>query len=73
MRFIMIANLYDLLEVGMTTKAPNKSKADNPYIESAQRIRQLAEVFERYPAEAKAFRAQLGMFTAKGTLKAKYR
>lgn len=69
----MTTNLHAPLEVAMTAKAPNKPKADNPYIESAQRIRQLAEIFERYPAEAKAFRAELGMFTAKGALKAKYR
>lgn len=69
----MTANLHDPLEVGMTAKAPNKPKADNPYLESAQRIRQLAEIFERYPAEAKAFRAMTGVFTAKGKLRARYK
>ncbi|MGE7990427.1 hypothetical protein ACQKPE_05145 [Pseudomonas sp. NPDC089554] len=69
----MIANLYDPLEVGMTAKSPNKPKADNPYIEAAQRIRQLAQILAQNPNEAKAFRAEIGMFTAKGALKAKYR
>ncbi|WP_177408502.1 MULTISPECIES: hypothetical protein [unclassified Pseudomonas] len=57
----------------MTTKAANKPKADNPYIESAQRIRQLAQILADNPAEAKAFRAMTGVFTAKGKLRARYR
>ena len=69
----MTTNLHGPSEVEMTAKGPNKPKADNPYIESAQRIRQLAKVFERYPAEAKAFRAMTGVFTAKGKLRARYK
>ncbi|PVZ43206.1 hypothetical protein [Pseudomonas sp. CC120222-01a] len=69
----MIANLRDPLEVGMAAEAPNKPKTDKPYIESAQRIRQLAQILADNPAEAKAFRAMTGVFTAKGKLRARYR
>lgn len=65
--FTMILNLRAPLEVAMATKAPNKPKTDKPYIESAQRIRQLAQILADNPAEAKAFR------TAKGKLRARYR
>jgi len=57
----------------MTTKVNNKPKADNPHVEAAQRIRQLAQILAGNPAEAKAFRAKTGVFTTKGDLKASYR
>jgi hypothetical protein len=61
------------MEVDMTTKVNNKPKADNPHVEAAQRIRQLAQILAGNPAEAKAFRAKTGVFTTKGDLKASYR
>ncbi|HDS1737994.1 MULTISPECIES: hypothetical protein [Pseudomonas] len=57
----------------MTAKARNKPKADNPHVEAAERIRQLAQILAGNPSEAKAFRASTGVFTAKGELKANYR
>jgi hypothetical protein len=61
------------MEVDMTAKAPTKPKADNPHVEAAQRILQLAQILAGNPAEAKAFRARTGVFTTKGELKANYR
>lgn len=57
----------------MTAKESNKSKAGNPHIEAAQRIRQLAHILSEDPAEARAFREKTGVFTASGELKEPYR
>jgi len=69
----MTHHLYGPLEVDMTTKILNKPKTANPHLEAAQRIRQLAQILADNPAEAKAFRAMTGVFTAKGKLRASYR
>ena len=57
----------------MTEKALKMPKTENPHIEAAQRIRQLAQILAGDPAEARAFRAKTGVFDAKGELKAHYR
>ncbi|MBC3464467.1 hypothetical protein [Pseudomonas sp. RW10S2] len=57
----------------MTAKVANKPKTDNPHLEAAQRISQLAQILANNPSEAKAFRAKTGMFTAKDELKAIFR
>ncbi len=57
----------------MSTKALNRSRADNPHIEAVQRIRQLAQILLRNPDEARAFWVKTGVFTEEGELKAPYR
>lgn len=57
----------------MTATAKKTSKTDNPHLEAAQRIRQLAQILAGDPVQAKEFRAKTGVFNAKGELKAGYR
>ncbi|QXH51067.1 hypothetical protein KSS94_24535 [Pseudomonas fakonensis] len=57
----------------MIVKTLNKPKADNPHVEAAQRIRQLAQILSCNPTEARAFREMTGVFTATGELKESYR
>ncbi|WP_168175645.1 hypothetical protein [Pseudomonas sp. PA15(2017)] len=57
----------------MTVKAKKAPKAENPHVEAAQRIRQLAQILAGDPDEAKEFRTKTGVFTAKGDLTASYR
>lgn len=57
----------------MTAQSKKLSKTENPYVEAAERFRQLAQVLANDPAEARAFHAKTGVYTTKGQLKAAYR
>lgn len=61
------------MEVHMPTKKFDRPKADNPHLEAAQRIRQLAQILSSNPAEARAFREMTGIFTENGELREQYR
>lgn len=50
----------------MPAKAESASKTENPYLEAAERFRQLAQILAQDPTEAQAFRMKTGVYDAKG-------
>lgn len=57
----------------MTVQAKKTRKPENPHVEAAERLRQLAQILASDPKEAKEFRIKTGMYTKQGSLRAIYR